>query len=178
MSTNIESPKPCNLPQRAISELAGDLAQFYDYIPGGDLRELVQKMGGTITYRDYWNGSADSSGSIEIDQEGFEIRLSMDTGPLRDRFTVAHELGHYVLHYLYPVQVEGTQIERMTAERYGSGRVETEANWFAASLLMPESEFRKMYADSHGNITAVALHFRVSVHAATVRARALGILND
>ena len=75
------------------------------------------------------------SGAIYVHGRGdFDIVLPQFTSPLRDRFTIGHELGHYFLH--------SRQGERpLVAYRQGSGRLEWEANWFAAGLLMPKDEF-------------------------------------
>lgn len=166
-------PRPSNLSQAQISSIAKDFSEFVDYRPGGNLKELVSRLGGTITYHDFWGGNSPSSGSIEIKGDDIEIRLALDTGPLRDRFTIAHELGHYVLHYLYPNQVGGEKITWLTADRYGSGQVETEANWFAAAFLMPEDEFRAAFERGDGDLASVALLFGVSQQAAAVRAKVL-----
>jgi len=57
----------------------------------------------------------------------------------RQRFTVAHEIGHYVLHQ----HLEDEIFYRLQADTFGDGLQEenklreAEANAFAASLLMP-----------------------------------------
>ena len=77
------------------------------------------------------------SGSIYIhDKENFDIVLPMFTAPIRDRFTIAHEMGHYYLHSLAGER-------KIWADRKGSGPVEWEANWFAASFLMPRYLIKK-----------------------------------
>lgn len=52
----------------------------------------------------------------------------------RQRFSVAHELGHYFLH-------RGMQFA-FTNHRRRRGRLEREADLFAAELLMPEEAVR------------------------------------
>jgi Zn-dependent peptidase ImmA (M78 family) len=98
--------------------------------------------------------------------------LGMHTSSDRDRFTIGHELGHYVLHYLYP-QAKGSTVSPTKADRYGTGRTEYEANWFAASFLMPHEAFKIAYNSARGNLCEVAEKFHVSLSAASVRARAL-----
>ena len=58
--------------------------------------------------------------------------------PSRQRFTIAHELGHFLLH------AAGTYIDKGTHARFrneqsgsGTDREEVEANAFAAALLIP-----------------------------------------
>ncbi len=59
--------------------------------------------------------------------------------PVRQRFTIAHELGHYVLHIQQGKQVF---VEDKMYRKVESGdderRMEQEANIFAAAILMPE----------------------------------------
>lgn len=170
-----ETPTPLNLGPKQVAALAEHVAKQVEYKPGGDLMELVTRMGGSISYVDFWGGSSKSSGSIEIKDDVFEIRLAHDTGLMRDRFTIAHELGHYVLHYLYPNQKQGKHIKWLVAERNGSGQVEREANWFAAAFLMPEEEYRKMYGQTGADHVALSTYFQVSMQASSIRAKVLGL---
>ena len=64
----------------------------------------------------------------------------------RINFTIAHELGHYLLHRLrYP---EGLQCTEEDMAIWGSNykQIESQANSFAANLLMPLDDFRKQIA--------------------------------
>lgn len=63
----------------------------------------------------------------------------------------------------------------MRAARYGQNKAETEANWFAASFLMPEEEFRNYYEEVSGNLLLLSEKFKVSQQAATVMAGHLGL---
>lgn len=72
-----------------------------------------------------------------------EIYVADDESPNRKAFTVAHELGHYFLHEDKDTDVFlREQILNLTEE---SRENEKEANWFAASLLMPEKLIEKYY---------------------------------
>lgn len=173
-----ETPTPLNLGQKQVAALAEHIAKQVNYKAGDDLIDLVAHMGGRISYVDFWGGSSTKSGSIEIKDNTFEIRLAHDTGLMRDRFTIAHELGHFVLHYLYPNQKQGKNITWLVAERNGSGQVEKEANWFAAAFLMPEAEYREKYQQSSGDHFVLSEHFQVSVQASNIRAKVLGLTND
>ncbi|MDA0573253.1 MULTISPECIES: ImmA/IrrE family metallo-endopeptidase [Burkholderia] len=170
-----ETPTPLNLGPKQVAALAEHVSKQVNYKAGDDLKELVTRMGGRVAYVDFWGGAGSSSGSIEIKDKTFEIRLALDTGMMRDRFTIAHELGHYVLHYLYPNQKQGKNITWLVAERNGSGQVEKEANWFAAAFLMPEAEYRDMHAKHGGDHFMLSSYFQVSVQASTVRAKVLGL---
>lgn len=91
--------------------------------------------------------------------------------PERARFTVAHELGHYLLHReKYP---DGFWCsEDVVSRREGEG-VEKEADTFAAYLLMPLHDFRaRIPPDAKPTIDELsecALRYGVSLTAAVLR---------
>ena len=167
--------KPSGLSKRSIYELAEKVAGQLGYPAGGDLIEVVRKLGGRVEYRNYWNLD-DDSGSLDVDRDGkFRIYVPADTGPARDKFTIAHELGHYVLHYLWMKKHGHSFDEGLKASRYGSDRAEWEANWFAAAFLMPASEFRAAALRLNRDYAELGRRFGVSASAAQVRCRALNI---
>lgn len=169
------APSEAGLSKDSIDNIAGSVAAQLGYVAGADLAPIVRQLGGTIRFQNVWELADSSSGSIRIDAEGkFEIVLATHTGPARDRFTVAHEVGHYVLHYLWPRQ-NGKQIGPIEAKRYGSGRVEWEANWFAAGFLMPRDSFISAHQSVDGNLKHLAEKFQVSMEAARIRSEALGL---
>jgi len=110
----------------------------------------------------------EESGSIFVHAPNdFDILLAQYTSPIRDRFTLAHEIGHYYLH-------SNQGDNPIVATRKGSTRIEWEANWFAAELLMPRSEFQRIHRKLR-EWPAIACHFKVSVDAVKVRGSSLGI---
>ncbi len=105
--------------------------------------------------------------SLHIDENGrMDIVLPTHTSQARDCFTVAHEIGHFVLHHR-----KGGPAERYN--RSGTDQAEIEANWFAAAFLMPKQAFTD--ALNELPLFRVASKFGVSESAAAVRARSLGI---
>ena len=66
--------------------------------------------------------------------------------PNRRRFTIAHELGHWYLHQHGQQSLfcrHGSVDEDAKADRPELPEIEAEANWFAASLLMPAEMVRR-----------------------------------
>lgn len=168
-------PTESGLSKESVDHIASSIAKQLGYEPGADLLPIVEQLGGSIRFQDVWEIADTSSGSIRIDGENdFEIVLATHTGPIRDRFTIAHEIGHYVLHYLWPRQ-NGHNLGPIEAKRYGTGRVEWEANWFAAGFLMPAEAFRLAYAQSNGNLNSLSDQFQVSMEAARIRTESLGL---
>lgn len=168
--------KASYLTKKSVYGLAESVAKQLEFNPGGDLVAALKKLGGSVEYKNFWDPTETDDGSIFIEDEGkFLIYLATDTSVERDRFTLAHELGHYVLHYLWP-KSRGDELGKCKASRYGSDRAEWEANWFAAAFLMPHKEFAAEYGETSGNIRSIAEYFGVSQAAAKVRASALNLI--
>lgn len=76
---------------------------------------------------------------VATSTRGGVIRAAGNPDRGRFRFTVAHEIGHFVLHPReFTDNVDG--VESFTV--WNDATEETEANYFAAELLMPEFLFR------------------------------------
>jgi Zn-dependent peptidase ImmA (M78 family) len=140
---------------------------------GFQLVELVNRNRGKIEYIDFMDD--DQTDAIVVQPDGsFLIRLSSHTGVLRDNFTIAHELGHKLLHW--PLVKKMHQGAGMKATRSVDAsntdlvRCEWEANWFASAFLMPSAEFKVAYDQGIASET-----FGVTVAAVEVRAKTLGL---
>lgn len=85
------------------------------------------------------------------------------------RFSIAHELGHFVLgHQESPVPL----CDAVVSRRSESAEIELEANSFAAELLMPESLVRRRCEVSPVTLDiprSIATEYRVSLLAAARR---------
>ena len=129
---------------------------------------LLDKLGGEAIVPSMWG--RDHSGSLVVrGPRDFTIHLSPYTSPLRDVFTVAHERGHYCLHYDFERGGEAR------FNRIGSNLEEWQANRFAAALLMPKDEFKRQWIEYKKNPWMVGACFGVSSAAARVRAETLGL---
>jgi Zn-dependent peptidase ImmA (M78 family) len=108
---------------------------------------------------------ADTDISLTVNgPHDFDITM-ISAGMERERFSIAHELGHYVLHSLFGQK-------KIRAARYGSDPIEWEANWFAAAFLMPEELFLRKISE-YSNKEIVASFFGVTVPAIDVRIRSI-----
>lgn len=103
---------------------------------------------------------------------------------VRQRFTVAHELGHLQLHPGKELILDHVRVNlRDDSSSLGTDREEREANAFAAELLMPRSEVIgqvRRVLDRGGTTDArfiadLALLFDVSVQAMEFRLVNLGL---
>lgn len=93
--------------------------------------------------------------------------------PSRINFTLAHEFGHYLVHRKqFP---DGRQCSQRDMTRWDSkhAEIESEANLFAANLLMPLDDFRTQLpadaAPTFDDIGACASRYDVSLTAAILR---------
>lgn len=162
---------PVGLGSREIQNIGALVAEKLGYKNGQDLKLIIQSLGGEIKFQTVQDWVADSDEIIVNGPRNFQIFLSNFSGPLRDRFTVAHELGHYILHSNFgekPLRVR----------RHGKNPLETEANAFAAGFLMPENDFIEIAKTFENNCEQIASHFRVSRAAAAIRLKSLGLSKD
>lgn len=114
------------------------------------------------------------------------IVVNSHHAPVRRRFTVAHEIGHYQLHRRKKID-SPVFIDKKVYFRRASGddshRWEVQANVFATGLLMPEFLLEE-YLDKHpdvdlsqtAGIKQMADEFEVSRQAMDYRLRNLGFL--
>jgi len=154
--------QPCNWSEKEIYDFAEEVAKELGYKYGEPLEPIVERLGGKIIYQDIneWYGT--NSGSIVIDgKDNFTIYVSNFTSPLRDRFTIAHELGHYILH-------SGIGKIPMRVPRSGKNQVEFEANCFAAAFLMPANIFSEKLKKTN-DASILAAEFCVSRSAIEAR---------
>lgn len=115
-----------------------------------------------------FNGQPDLAGAIEYSKK--RIFVNSNDPATRQRFTLAHELGHAVLH-----AGQDVMDYRKNFEGFQSDRKEMEANAFAADLLMPDSLFRTAWMTRERNFARMATLFGVSAHAAEIKAKNLGL---
>lgn len=131
------------------------------------------------------------SGFLLRDQETGKTLIGVNSNQhrLRQRFTVAHELGHYLLHDQEPVHVDrreaGFQVKlRSSASSAGTDMDEIEANLFAAELLMP-AEFLRRDLSAYDRLDVfeddplfndLKEKYQVSIRALTIRLAHLGYI--
>lgn len=121
------------------------------------------------------------AGYIKKEGDKYVIYLNILDSPTRKRFTIAHEIGHFLYdknildtdggfldHVKQPVIMRETNTKMPQDKK----EQEVRANNFAAQLLMPEAVFKKAY-EEFNTIEEVATKFNTSVSAATIRGKEL-----
>lgn len=119
---------------------------------------------------------------VPLDAGSWVIVVNSLHTAVRQRFTIAHELGHLILHgYTTPHADRGFRIRRRDAQSSeGSVLEEIEANQFAAELLMPYDLLMKKIAgtrldyapavdDDDSELAELAKAFQVSRQALSIR---------
>ncbi len=150
---------------------------IFDIVKAMDLQVLEFNLG------------EETSGALVIENGKGSIGYNPKDAYVRRRFTVAHELGHYVLHgnsnelfvdnfFLMKFRKNNSY----TKEEYWQ---EQEANAFAAALLMPEKfiDTEMLKEEFHGLdetelITKLARKFEVSIPAMSYRLTNLNIFRQ
>lgn len=148
--------------------------------PGGNIFGLIRGLGITLE-EDPALGSV--SGQIECVDGAFKISINAFENPRRQKFTAAHELGHFMLHR--DLLCKRGNLKRHTDILFSgpgknevapfSQQEEVEANKYAAMLLMPASLVRKYHSELNGSVVELARRFDVSTQAMKIRLSSLGL---
>jgi Zn-dependent peptidase ImmA (M78 family) len=112
----------------------------------------------------------------------FEIASTRADHYFRQRFTMAHELGHYILHrsLIGNGTNDDTKYRSTDTSEYYNTAIddihEKQANAFAATILIPERKLRD-YLDEHTGVSLkqLATAFQVSPSAMRWRLKNLGL---
>lgn len=92
------------------------------------------------------------SGQIELDvttASGMKIKVNRHENRFRQRFTVAHEIGHYLLHRDEVFENNGVNDSIMYRSEL-SDALETQANQIAADLLLPKAAIYAFAMQEYG----------------------------
>ena len=108
-----------------------------------DVVALCKELDIELSYEDM---NDNLSGQIEKKEDGdYKITVNKNDGVTRQRFTIAHEIGHYTLHrVLIGNGITENRMYRSVNGKFNNTSIsnfqETEANSFAAYLLMPDEK--------------------------------------
>jgi len=168
--------------ERRASELLNDCQIKH---PPVNVGMIAKKLDVTVVFNP--DASDDISGFLLLDNGQAIIGVNENHSEARQRFTVAHELGHFLLHR--PAEgiphVDRSFHVKFRNSQSSSGQYveEMEANLFAAELLMPAFAIRNAIIhcktfdmDNDDQIKAVAETFNVSQQALMIRLSNLGFI--
>lgn len=136
------------------------------------LGKLAKELGVSIKVSSLGTGI---SGQISREEEGYVVRVNRNEARERQRFTIAHELAHYLLHRKVidssPNGITDTVLYRSGAPM----QIEYEANRLASQVVMPmelvEKELREVFGGiiTEATIESLANRFEVSKAAMEIR---------
>lgn len=149
------------------------------------VEKIAEKLGAKVSYEPF-DGKDEVSGVLIKEGERVVIGINSSHAKTRQRFTVAHEIGHLVLKHRGDIFVDKTvRINRDSKSALAIDKSEIEANGFAAALLMPGAlliqEFQKRLKKNSDKfdsmiIAQLAKAFNVSSQAMEHRLNNLGVL--
>ncbi|HTZ87267.1 MAG TPA: ImmA/IrrE family metallo-endopeptidase [Solirubrobacteraceae bacterium] len=96
------------------------------------VEQIAIARGAQVTYEVF---DGEVSGMLIRDGERAIIGVNSSHAPVRQRFTIAHEIGHLIMHEGTPVFVD--RLIRINRRDGTTSKQERDANAFAAELLMP-----------------------------------------
>jgi len=163
------------VPGPVTDQRAYDLRErYHSRFAGAELPVPVEAIAEDLLGLSVEEGKIDCSGLL-VPAEWRVVVNAAESEPRR-RFTLAHELGHWVCQVLEghaaPVYCRAEEVG------VGEGRaLEREANVFAAELLMPEESVRKTW-DGSLDIALCARRFDVSPSAIQWRLYSFGLVAE
>jgi Zn-dependent peptidase ImmA (M78 family) len=148
------------------------------------VERIAKARGARIFYQSL---NDDVSGFLYRDTNQTVIGVNTHHAPVRQKFTAAHELGHWLLHEQEQLHVDHEFRVRLRDDvsSQGTDEAEREANLFAASLLMPRSFLEVDLADQEyvdlledSGLQELARKYGVSSQALVNRLKNLGYLRE
>lgn len=170
------SKPPTVDPSTAAQELLSRLGILQVPTP---VEKIAKALGAVVRFSPF---DMELSGMIHIKDGVIIIGVNSLHHPNRQRFTIAHELGHLELHrdmITSNVHVDKNfpGLMRDAVSATGTESIEIQANQFASELLMPRSLIDQALAgkqfdiDDSGPIEELAKKFRVSKQALEYKIR-------
>lgn len=162
--------------QRNVYEIYKEAQQNNISIKPFDIFSYIKTIDDIRLIDEYLEG--DISGVIEKFTHYYRITLNKYHSNLRRRFTLAHELGHFLLHKQHLEDNKKIEDAILFRKQSNTNRIELEANEFAAELLMPKLEFEKEIKNGNNTIEKLSECFQVSYAAVKYRAFKLGYIKE
>jgi len=160
--------------------------------PPVPVKEIAEKLGVKVIFNPH---DGDISGALHRNGELLVIGVNENDPEVRQRFTIAHEIGHLRLHddpmhvdrWHYPDKLPSRTVSkalqsflRNTESSQASDPREIEANRFAAALLIPVQFLARSFKSPRPplkeiDVRSLAEEYQVSQQAMTFRLINLGI---
>ena len=139
-----------------------------------DIEDLLMRYGISFEYEDM---DDEVSGYLSNRGGSWHIGINQYHNPRRQRFILAHEFAHFLMHKEHIKNSEdGIHRDIILFRDNENNKQESEANDLASKLLIPEDKIKELARDGTTDVSALASYFNVSVPALRYRAFKLGML--
>lgn len=129
------------------------------------LNDIVSALGANVSAADL-----EANGVTQMDKQGFcMILYKKGMSEVRQRFTVAHEIGHIALEH---ITFDGS------SSQFSGKSQEKEADEFAGQLLIPAKDLRTFVKNKDKTIEDIVKRYWVSRPAAIVAIQKNRLLNN
>lgn len=125
----------------------------HNKVTNEQLLSIIEELGFQYRQSEHIVGIA---GNINLVNNTITISNEIVEGSPHWRFTIAHEIGHIILHSIVLKLSDISEIKENFGDNWGTmfskndiKRIEHQANIFATALLMPKNEFMNVYAKFH-----------------------------
>jgi hypothetical protein len=135
--------------------------------PPIDLVGLARELGIRVRYEDLGSDAGKIARIEGDDGPRYEITINSQDGEARQRFTLAHEIAHYVKHR--HLLDRGAVSDNALYRSHLPEPIEWEANRYAAQLLMPLSAMQQAWREGSRTASDFARRLNVSEQAAQIR---------
>lgn len=157
-----------NLETEDSPESVAQLTRQHLRIPNGPINNLIKLVedAGVLVIKYDFDADKIDGLSIHTDYKTPIIFINNSFSSDRQRFTLAHEIGHLVLHF--QKDLDGTR------------DIENEANRFASEFLMPRKDIAPQFNSSNISISYLGTlkkYWKVSMASLLYKAKELGYLD-
>jgi Zn-dependent peptidase ImmA (M78 family) len=165
------------------ARVQGLLNRFEFREPPIPVERLARELGAQLRYEPF---DGELSGLLFREEDKVIVGVNALHPKTRQRFTIAHELGHLILHERDDLHIDRNYRVRWRDEvaSHGVDTVEIAANAFAAELLMPAAMLKH---DLEGHtvdyeddelVRQLADRYKVSLQAMIIRLTNLGLMGQ
>jgi Zn-dependent peptidase ImmA (M78 family) len=124
-------------PRWRLAEQEADKISDEYSVPPIPVHEIAESSGVNVVFADFGENAEKVSGLCDFKEA--RIYVNRDDMPERQSFTIAHELGHWLLHReSFLEHPDEYRVLPRFSEPNRANTMEKEANKFAACLLVPE----------------------------------------
>lgn len=159
---SLNAPADLKMAKRAADKLTG----LYS-APPIPVLEIAEMEGVNVVFATFGDYTDKIAGYCDF--KNSKLYVNADDHPRRQIFTIAHELGHWIMHQnifsdnpdKYPMLLRFSKPSSSPRER--------EANTFAAHLLVPDRLLKPLTPPIEGTVALLADIFFVSVTMMEIR---------